>query len=77
MVAGFCRDTAVCGDGVLNLLSEGHWRGSRKRFNQSINQLLWSSSLSGVGEERGFSFEQGLALPPRRPGRLETIAGVG
>ena len=45
MVAGFCCDTAVCGDGVLNLLSEGHWRGSRKRFNQSINQPLWSSSL--------------------------------
>ena len=46
MVAGFCCNTAVCGDGVLNLLSEGHWRGSRKRFNQSINQHLWSSSLS-------------------------------
>ena len=46
MVAGFCCNTAVCGDGVLNLLSEGHWRGSRKRFNQSINQPLWSSSLS-------------------------------
>ena len=48
MVAGFCCNTAVCGDGVLNLLSEGHWRGSRKRFNQPINQPLWSSSLSSL-----------------------------
>ena len=45
MVAGFCCNTAVCGDGVLILLSEGHSRGSRKRFNQPINQPLLLSSL--------------------------------
>ena len=34
-VAGLRSDTAVFGEGLLNLLSGGHWRGSRKRFNQS------------------------------------------
>ena len=38
MVAGLCCDTAVLGDGLLNILSEGHCSCSRKRFNQSINQ---------------------------------------
>ena len=38
MVSGLCCDTAVFGDGLLNILSEGHCSCSRKRFNQSINQ---------------------------------------
>ena len=46
MVAGLCCDTAVFGDGLLNILSEGHCSCSRKCFNQSINRPLWWSLLS-------------------------------
>ena len=58
---GLRRDTAVFRNGVLNLLSGGNWRGSRKRFNQSINQPLWSSSLSSSSSSSSSSASSSVA----------------
>ena len=58
----------------LVMVNEGlvEWLGLGEVCMRSNRRTLGSRY-----EQEGFSFEQGLALPPRRPGRLETIAGVG